>query len=83
MAYYRPEKQRREEPPASSSSTAICFIDTQNYNCRKEGAIYQALDDAQMQVKYMVGNSMDGFRAIVLVQIRMKIAAGVGAPAAI
>ena len=48
-AYYHPNPQHRQivlEPTTS----AICFIDTQNYNCSKDGAIYGSLNNAERQV---------------------------------
>jgi ureidoacrylate peracid hydrolase len=46
MAYYRPEAQRRQAALVPSSS-ALLFIDVQAYNCSKDGAIYQSLNEEQ------------------------------------
>ncbi|GIL83112.1 hypothetical protein Vretifemale_11926, partial [Volvox reticuliferus] len=40
MASYVPQKQLREEAIASPITATVLFIDTQNYNCHRNGAIY-------------------------------------------
>uniref|UniRef100_A0A061S4E7 Isochorismatase hydrolase n=1 Tax=Tetraselmis sp. GSL018 TaxID=582737 RepID=A0A061S4E7_9CHLO len=42
MALYKPDPQRRQTA-LKGGATAVLFIDTQNFNCKKEGAIYQAV----------------------------------------
>lgn len=45
MAYFKPQRHLREGGFASGPTTALVFIDTQNYNCHADGAIYQSLSD--------------------------------------
>lgn len=49
MAYYRPQTSRRQAE-LQPRQAALLFIDVQNYNCSKQGALYQALTEEQRQV---------------------------------
>ena len=49
MAYYEPNVQLRESPVVPAS-TAVLFIDCQNYNCHREGAIYRHYSAEQKEV---------------------------------
>lgn len=49
MSYYRPETHRRQAVLVPSQS-ALLFIDVQNYNCNKQGAIYTSLSEEERQV---------------------------------
>lgn len=51
QAYYRPQVDGRQAP-VNPQHTAICFIDTQNYNCSKNGAIYKSYLDNEKEVQY-------------------------------
>ena len=48
-AYYRPNTLQRQAA-LNPTTAAICFIDTQNYNCSKEGACYTSLSEDEQQV---------------------------------
>ncbi|GAB4813166.1 hypothetical protein N2152v2_000212 [Parachlorella kessleri] len=48
MAYYRPDPARRQVP-LQPQQAALLFIDVQNYNCSKQGAIYRSLSPEQQQ----------------------------------
>jgi len=52
QAFYTPETSAREAA-LSPRKAAICFIDTQNYNCSKEGAIYRALSAQEQEVSLL------------------------------
>ncbi|GLI59999.1 hypothetical protein VaNZ11_002058 [Volvox africanus] len=41
MASYVPQSHLREEAITSPTTATVLFIDTQNYNCHKNGAIYK------------------------------------------
>ena len=55
MAYYLPEKHLREVAIPSASSTALLFIDVQNYNCSRDGAIYMSMSDTEKEVWWCIG----------------------------
>ncbi|KAG2436168.1 hypothetical protein HYH02_011672 [Chlamydomonas schloesseri] len=44
MAYYLPQRHLRQEPILDASKCAVLFIDVQNYNCHRSGAIYKQGD---------------------------------------
>lgn len=48
MAFYLPESSRRQAA-VEPASAAILFIDVQNYNCSKSGAIYRSLTEEEKQ----------------------------------
>ncbi len=50
MAYYRPATTGRQAPLVPAAS-ALLFIDVQNYNCHRDGAIYRSLTQQQKQVR--------------------------------
>ncbi|KAG2482014.1 hypothetical protein HYH03_019038 [Edaphochlamys debaryana] len=50
MAYYRPQKHLREVPITDPKSAAVLFIDTQNFNCHRDGAIYKT-DDGEARAE--------------------------------
>ncbi|KAG2428914.1 hypothetical protein HXX76_011159 [Chlamydomonas incerta] len=41
MAYYQPQRHLRQEPIQDASKCVVLFIDVQNYNCHRGGAIYK------------------------------------------
>lgn len=49
MAYCRPQTHLREVPIVPKQS-AVLFIDTQNFNCHKEGACFQNCSTDELQV---------------------------------
>lgn len=49
-AYYLPNPALREVPVVIGS-TALLFIDTQNYNCHRQGAIYRQYSAEEAQVR--------------------------------
>ncbi|GLC33486.1 hypothetical protein PLESTB_000080100 [Pleodorina starrii] len=44
MAYYAPQSHLRQEPIRNPHTACALFIDTQNYNCHRDGAIYKKLE---------------------------------------
>lgn len=50
QAYYNPAPHLREVAIASPSATAVLFIDVQNYNCHRAGAIYRHYSSAELEV---------------------------------
>ena len=50
MAYYRPDPTTRQVP-LQPQQAALLFIDVQNYNCSKQGAIYRSLSPEEQQVE--------------------------------
>ncbi len=44
MAYYRPQSELRQVPITDPKRAALLFIDVQNYNCSRDGAIYKAAE---------------------------------------
>lgn len=52
MAFYRPDTSLRESALAEGSS-AILFVDVQNFNCSKSGAIYRnSLEEQRQDSEY-------------------------------
>lgn len=45
-SYFKPQPSLRQVPIEDPTQCAICFIDTQNYNCSTDGAIFQSLSEA-------------------------------------
>ena len=50
MAYYNPQIDRREAA-VNLRSAAVLFIDIQNYNCHRGGAIFRYFSPAQLEVR--------------------------------
>lgn len=48
-AFYRPEAHRRQAA-LEPHQAALLFIDVQNYNCSKRGAIFQSLSPQEQAV---------------------------------
>ena len=49
MAFYRPDTAPRQAALVPAAA-ALLFIDVQNYNCSKKGAIFQGLPEEAQQV---------------------------------
>lgn len=49
MAYYWPQAEGRQAA-LDPAAAALLFIDVQNYNCSRQGAIYRSLAPKQQQV---------------------------------
>ena len=49
MAFYRPDTAQRQAALVPTTA-ALLFIDVQNYNCHRQGAIFQGLSEEAQQV---------------------------------
>ena len=48
VAYYRPQREQRQAVLVPGQS-ALLFVDVQNYNCSKQGAMYAAVAAEDLQ----------------------------------